>query len=64
MGVAWAIATIMGKYPQKCIEFLKSNDCLLDKSTYKKSLQKINESYRVNDKIKKISKILTCPSQS
>ena len=24
MGVAWAIATIMGKYPEKCLEYLKS----------------------------------------
>lgn len=52
MGVAWAIATVMGKYPDKCLEYLKSPNCHLDKTTYKKSLQKIRESYRVSKEIK------------
>ena len=52
MGVAWAIATIMGKYPQKCLKFLKSKNCKLNKTTYKKTLQKIKESFRVSDEIK------------
>ncbi len=52
MGVAWAIATIMGKYPDKCLTYLQSNNCNLDKITYKKSIRKIKESYRVSDKIK------------
>lgn len=52
MGVAWAIATIMGKYPEKCLTYLKSDKCNLDKTTFKKSLQKIRESYRVSDEIK------------
>jgi len=56
MGVAWAIATIMGKYPEKCIKYLKSKNCNLDKITYKKSLQKIRESFRVSDKIKTMIK--------
>ena len=55
MGVAWAIATIMGKYPKKCLNYLKSKKCNLDKITYNKSLQKIRESYRVSDDIKKIT---------
>lgn len=46
MGVAWAIATIMAKYPTKCENYLKSESCHLDKMTYKKSLQKIKESLR------------------
>ncbi|MGN0015233.1 MAG: DNA alkylation repair protein [Candidatus Gastranaerophilaceae bacterium] len=50
MGVAWAVATIMGKYPKKCLCFLKNNS--LDEKTYKKSLQKIRESFRVSDEIK------------
>jgi 3-methyladenine DNA glycosylase AlkD len=54
MGVAWAIATIMGKYPEKCLEYLKSDKCKLDKITYKKSLQKIRESYRVSEDIKNL----------
>ena len=61
MGVAWAIATIMGKYEDKCINYLKSKNCHLDKITYNKSLQKITESYRVSDKIKKFVKTMKKP---
>ncbi len=58
MGVAWAFATIMGKYPNKCLNYLMSPKCSLDKSTFNKTLQKIKESYRVSEKIKlKIYKI-------
>ena len=53
MGVAWAIATAVAYYPEKCMDYLKSDKCHLDKITLKKSLQKIKESYRVSDKIKK-----------
>ena len=52
MGVAWAIATIMGKYPDKCMAYLKSPHCHLDTVTYNKSLQKIRESLRVSQNIK------------
>mgnify|MGYP002623080896 CR=1 FL=1 len=52
MGVAWAFATIMGKYPEKCLDYLNSKDCKLDKTTYNKTLQKIRESHRVSDEIK------------
>ena len=58
MGVAWAIATIMGKYPKKCLNYLKSKNCNLDKITYNKSLQKIRESLKVSSDIKEITKIL------
>ena len=58
MGVAWAIATIMGKYPKKCLEYLKSQNCHLDKITYNKSLQKIRESFRVSDDIKELTKTM------
>ena len=51
-GVAWAIATITGKYPDKCLNYLKSKKCKLDKITYNKSLQKIRESHRVSEEIK------------
>lgn len=54
MGVAWAFATITGKYPKKCLDYLKSNN--LDKKTYNKTLQKIRESYKVSNEIKKIVK--------
>lgn len=55
MGVAWAVATIMGKYPKKCLNYLKSKECKLDKLTYNKSLQKIRESLRVSDDIKALT---------
>lgn len=54
MGVAWAIATVMGKYPEKCLKYLKSKDCHLDNITMKRTKQKIRESFRVSDKIKEI----------
>lgn len=53
MGVAWAVATIMGKYPAKCRAYLLSPTCFLDNTTYQKSLQKIRESLRVSVDIKK-----------
>ena len=56
MGTAWAIATVMGKYPQKCMEYLTSKSCNLDKTTYNKALQKIRESFRVSDDIKQLTK--------
>jgi 3-methyladenine DNA glycosylase AlkD len=51
MGVAWAIATVMAKYPTKCQSYLQSESCHLDKTTYKKSLQKIKESFRTSKDI-------------
>ena len=54
MGVAWAFATIMGKYPDKCLKYLNSDDCNLDIITFKKTKQKIRESFRVSDKIKNL----------
>lgn len=54
MGVAWALATVMGKYPEKCLKYLKSKDCHLDDITIKRTKQKIRESFRVSDKIKEI----------
>ena len=51
MGVAWAIATVMAKYPTKCQSYLQSASCHLDKTTYKKSLQKIKESFRTSKDI-------------
>ena len=55
MGVAWAIATVMGKYPEKCLNYLNSKECNLDKTTFNKSLQKIRESFRVSNEIKKLT---------
>lgn len=52
MGVAWAISVCYVKYPQKTMIYLKDNG--LDDFTYNKSLQKIVESYRVDQESKEI----------
>lgn len=56
MGVAWAFATIMGFYPEKCLSYLNSKECHLNSITRKKTYQKIRESLRVPDEIKKLFK--------
>ena len=56
MGIAWAVATIMGKYPKMCLKYLSSENCSLNKSTYNKSIQKIRESLKVSEDIKEIVK--------
>lgn len=50
MAVAWAFATIMAKYPDKCIKYLKTNT--LDTWTHNKAIQKMIESYRVSEENK------------
>ena len=52
MGVAWGLATVMGKYPHLCLQYLNSSSCRLDDATWSKTLQKIRESYRVSAEIK------------
>ena len=52
MGVAWALATAMAKFPQKTLAFFKSSSVKIDSWTYNKAIQKMCESYRVSDKIK------------
>ena len=54
MAVAWAISIAFIKFPKKTMKLLKQND--LDNFTYNKALQKITESYRVDEKIKLIIK--------
>jgi 3-methyladenine DNA glycosylase AlkD len=51
MAVAWAIATAMAKYPQKTIKIIKHSN--LEKWVHNKTIQKIKESYRVNENDKK-----------
>lgn len=50
MAVAWAISIAFIKFEQKTMNFLKKNN--LDDFTYNKALQKIIESYRVDEKTK------------
>jgi 3-methyladenine DNA glycosylase AlkD len=52
MAVAWALSVCFVKYPDKTMDFLKSND--LDDWTFHKTLQKIVESFRVEDSTKTI----------
>ena len=52
MGVAWAIATVMAKYPEKCLEYLSSKTCHLNTITYNMSIRKMRESFRVSDEVK------------
>ena len=49
MGVAWAVATIMAKYPEKCFRYMNSPENHLDDWTYRKALQKMRESFRVDN---------------
>lgn len=51
MAIAWTIAEIGIKFPNKAFEYLNGENNL-DKFTYNKSLQKMIESYRVRDEIK------------
>jgi 3-methyladenine DNA glycosylase AlkD len=50
MGVAWAVSVCFVKYPEKTMAYLKN--CSLDDFTFNKSLQKILESYRVDQESK------------
>ncbi len=52
MGVAWAVSVCYVKYPEKTMAYLKSSK--LDDFTYNKSLQKILESYRVDQESKAV----------
>jgi 3-methyladenine DNA glycosylase AlkD len=52
MAVAWALAECYVKFPEKTMILLKNNR--LRKFTYNKALQKIIESYKVDDKDKDI----------
>lgn len=53
MGIAWTLAEIGIKYNEKAMKFLKSEN-KLDKFTFNKTLQKMIESYRINDDQKNI----------
>ncbi len=50
MAVAWALSICFVKYPEKTMVYLKQNT--LDDFTYNKALQKITESFRVDQTTK------------
>lgn len=54
MGIAWGISEAFIKYREKTMEFLENNK--LDKFTFNKALQKIIESYRVDNETKEYLK--------
>jgi 3-methyladenine DNA glycosylase AlkD len=56
MGVAWALATINAKYPEKGIQFLKEGH--LEAWTHNKAIQKSIESFRVTPENKAILKAM------
>ncbi len=56
MGVAWALAEAYVKYPEKTMKLLKDND--LDDFTFNKSIQKMQESFRISAEEKKILKAM------
>ena len=56
MAVAWCISVCFVKYPDKTVLILKDNS--LDKFTHNKSIQKIRESFRVDDDTKNALKLL------
>ena len=56
MAVSWAISVAFIKFPNETMKLLKNND--LDEFTYNKALQKIVESYRVDEKTKENIKLM------
>ena len=50
MALAWTLQVAFVKFPTQTMELLRNNK--IDDWTYNKALQKIIESYRVNDKMK------------
>ncbi|MFQ9510466.1 MAG: DNA alkylation repair protein [Lachnospiraceae bacterium] len=50
MAVAWAISTCFVKFPDQMLTYLEG--CKLDTFTYKKTVQKIHESYKVSNGFK------------
>ena len=51
MAIAWAYATAWAKYPEKTKGYLQNNP--IDTETYRRTLRKCLESYRVSDEDKK-----------
>ncbi|MFA6801523.1 MAG: DNA alkylation repair protein [Acholeplasmataceae bacterium] len=56
MAVAWAFATILAKYPDKGLSYMKHHH--LDDWTFRKTIQKAIESFRVTDELKETLKLM------
>ena len=57
MGVAWALATLCAKYPEKCLQYLRGPNNL-DATTFRMTICKINESFRVAPEVKRQALLL------
>ena len=53
MGAAWTLAEIGIKYNEKLMKYLENKN-KLDKFTYNKTLQKMIESFRIDEKQKEV----------
>ncbi len=62
MAVAWALSVCFVKFPDKTMSYF--NSCNLDNFTFNKSLQKIVESYRVNQETKQMIRQMKRPKKS
>lgn len=54
MAVAWALATVMAKYPDKCLAYMNRDNIQMETWTYNKAIQKMRESYRVSAGLKSV----------
>lgn len=54
MAIAWAIATAWAKQRDKTFQYMRDGNNTLDDWTYNKAIQKMLESYRVNEEDKKM----------
>lgn len=53
MAAAWAVSVYFAAFPERMLKYLQE-ECRLDEFTYRKSLQKILESYRVTKEDKAV----------
>ena len=56
MAVAWALSVLCVRMPKETLSFLQNNQ--LDAFTHNKAIQKINESFRISQDVKKKAKTL------
>ena len=53
MAAAWAVSVYFAAFPERILKYLQK-ECRFDEFTYRKSLQKILESYRVTKEYKAV----------
>lgn len=60
MAVAWALSVLCARMPKETLSFLRNNK--LDAFTHNKAIQKITESFRISQDVKKQAKALKRPA--